>query len=247
MQNINTYRVGSQDVYTGWEIDCVYPPSSCVLVNGRRPAGLRACPPVRASRPEAAFLAGAAYLEGASVDAFERLERELAAHGAPRRLRSLARRAARDEVRHARVMKAFAEQAGASPAVPRVTSRRVRSLQAIALENAVEGCVHETFGAAVATFQSRRAVERPFRSAMKRIAEDETRHAELAWAVARWLDGRLDPAARARVNRARTRAAESLLRSVSKPQDPTLVAKLGLPTSMEARALATDLASSLWG
>lgn len=213
---------------------------------GRRPAGLRACPPVRASHPEAAFLAGAAYLEAASVDAFERLERELAAHGAPHRLRSLARRAARDEVRHARVIKAFAEKAGACTPVPRVTSRRVRSLEAIALENAVEGCVNETFGAAVATFQSRRAVERPFRSAMKRIAEDETRHAELAWAVARWLDAQLDPAARARVRRARERAAESLLRTASGPRDPELVEKLGLPTSIEARALATDLASTLW-
>lgn len=39
-------------------------------------------------------------LEGASVDAFERLERDLEDHGAPSDLRMRARRSARDEVRH---------------------------------------------------------------------------------------------------------------------------------------------------
>jgi hypothetical protein len=74
--------------------------------------------------------------------------------------------------------------AGASVPSPRVRHTRARSLDAVACENAVEGCVHETFGAAVAVMQSERAREPSCRDAMKRIAADEIRHAELAWAVA---------------------------------------------------------------
>jgi hypothetical protein len=194
----------------------------------------------------ARFLADMAYLEAASVHAFMRLDRELSVHGGPRRLRSRVRRAARDEVRHARVIRGFAERAGACVPSPRVTSPRVRSLDAMAVENAVEGCVHETFGAAVAVVQSERARERSVRNAMKRIAADEIRHAEIAWAVAGWIDGRLDGRARARVRRAQARAAEGLVRSASQPRDAAVVAELGLPTPVEAHALAIALASSLW-
>jgi hypothetical protein len=187
-----------------------------------------------------------AYLEAASVPAFERLARELAAHGAPERLKRAASRAARDEERHARVMKALAEKAGARVPQPRVRKARVRSLEAIARENAVEGCVHETFGAAVATAQSMTASDACVRAAMRSIVQDELRHADLAWAVAQWLHSRLEPAARARVARARCRAARALLRQVSREVHPDLATYLGIPRARHARAIARDLAESLW-
>jgi hypothetical protein len=124
--------------------------------------------------------------------------------------------------------------------------RGVRSLEAIARQNAVEGCVHETFGAAVAMVQSMNASDARVRAAMRPIARDELRHADLAWAVARWLDLRLAPAARARVARARCRAARTLLRRVSRKVDPDLVAHLGIPSTHHASAIALDLAESLW-
>src|SRR5580693_1889069 len=55
-------------------------------------------PPTRSRASEAA------YLEAASVRAFDWLEDELSAHGAPERLQARARRAARDEVRYARAI-----------------------------------------------------------------------------------------------------------------------------------------------
>jgi len=128
-----------------------------------------------------------AYLEAASVDAFEGMTRELVAHGAPARLRAGARRAARDEVRHARVTRNLAERAGGTVSPVRLQASRVRSLEEMAIENAVEGCVRETFSAAVAMIQAERATDMKVRHAMKRIARDETRHAELSWAVAQWL------------------------------------------------------------
>ena len=53
-------------------------------------------------------------------------------------------------------------------------------------ENAREGCVRETFGALIAMHQAERAGDPIIRRAMRRIAEEETRHAELAWEVASW-------------------------------------------------------------
>jgi hypothetical protein len=197
-------------------------------------------PPTRSRASEAA------YLEAASVRAFDWLEDELSAHGAPERLQARARRAARDEVRHARVIRSFAERAGARVPSLRVKAARARSLEAMAVENAVEGCVNETLGAAFALHQARRARERGFRATMRRVADDEVRHAELAWAVARWVEGQLSPAARDRVRRAKARAVERALRSACRPTHIAVVTQLGVPTPREARAIALALARTLW-
>jgi len=70
----------------------------------------------------------------------------------------------------------------------------VRSLYEIA----VEGCVRETFGALEATFQAKNANDPQIRRVMRRIAEDETRHAALAWRVAAWIEPRLSDRQRRR-------------------------------------------------
>jgi hypothetical protein len=180
------------------------------------------------------------------VPAFERLARELEAHGAPRRLQTASRRAAGDEVRHAGAMGALAARAGARVGVPRVEERGARSLEDIAIENAVEGCVRETFGAAVAAVQAKRAADRRFRSVMKDIAREEARHARLSWAVAEWLDDQLDEDARGRVRAARDRAAEDLLRETAVEPDAALARRMGVPTSVEARAMVQSLRAALW-
>ena len=187
----------------------------CQPAVGRRPRGLRAWKEKGTHRPAARALARMAYFEAASVPAFERLARELEAHGAPERLRRAAVRASRDEVRHARVMTALAGRRGASVPEPRVRRGGVRSLVAMAIENAVEGCVNETFAAAVAVAQSMTAGDPQFKPAMRRIGGDELRHAELAWSVAAWIEGRLSQVENARVTRARTAAAAALLRGTA--------------------------------
>src|SRR5205823_2406284 len=133
-----------------------------------------------------------AHLEAASVHAFVRLGRELDAHGAPKRLLDAAARAARDEIRHARVTARIARRFGASPPPARVRQLAVRSLAAVAIENAVEGCVRETFGALVAKWQADHAGDAEVATAMERIARDESDHAALSWAIAGWSAARLD-------------------------------------------------------
>jgi hypothetical protein len=191
-------------------------------------------------------LAETAYLEAASVDAFERLARELEAHGAPRRLRAASRKAARDEIRHARVTTQLAKRAGATVPACHRTPADVRSLEEMALENAVEGCVRETFGAAVAVLQSEQAGDSHMRRAMKTIARDEMRHAQLSWAIARWLETKLDARAHARVNRARSEAVEALERGARHEPDAGVAWHLGIPSAAQALAALHELRASLW-
>jgi hypothetical protein len=192
------------------------------------------------------FLAQVSSLEAASVHAFRRLTQELEEHGAPLRLRSASRRAACDEVRHAKMTKRLAERAGAHVVHPRMKTVPGRSLEAMAIENAIEGCVRETFGAAVASMQAESAQDSRVRAVMKRIAADETRHADLSWRVARWLDGKLDLEARERVRQARCQAVESLLRDLDDEPEALVRDRLGLPTAERARRAAEALRTMLW-
>jgi hypothetical protein len=181
-----------------------------------------------------------ARLEAASIAAFRHLRRELVAHRAPRRLVRAAERAARDEVRHARITGGLARRHGSEPIAPRVESVAVRSLEAVAIENAVEGCVREAFGALVASWQARAASDPVIRAAMTRIARDETRHAALAFAVDAWARARLGAEARARVEHARSTAINEVSTGAQEP--PVLLrAPLGLPTGVQTRALAEGL------
>ena len=160
---------------------------------GRRPAGLV---PLDGRAIEAdavaTWLATAAHLEAASVHAFRRLRVELEAHGAPERLLRAASRAARDERRHARSVGALARRRGARARPVELGATLPRTLLALAIENAVEGCVRETWAALVAEHQARHAREATMRAAMKRIAVDEARHAALAWTIDRYLRRKLD-------------------------------------------------------
>jgi len=208
------------------------------VCTGRRPAGLLESDPARGPLLGAHF-AEMARLEAASVDAFRHLRRELIAHGAPRRLVRAAERAARDEIRHTRMTSALARRHGCAALAPVVEQRPVRDIEAIAVENAVEGCVREAFGALVATWQARAASVPVIRAAMARIARDETRHASLAFEVDAWLRRRLDAPARARVEEARRQALDELAtQSTDAPVE--LQAPLGLPKGHQLRGLVQE-------
>ncbi|MES2637927.1 MAG: ferritin-like domain-containing protein [Myxococcota bacterium] len=208
------------------------------VCEGRRPAGL-----ARARLPgsgAARWLARAAHAEAASVPAFARLARELVEHGAPAALVDAARSAARDEVRHARVMGGLARAHGVTPPRARVRAVPNRALAAIALENAVEGCVNETWAAVVALHQAREAQDPRVAEAMAAIAVDEARHAELAHAVHVWVLPRLAPTERRRVVAARRAAVRSLATIAYPPV-------LGLPDAAAVRRLHAGMVARVWG
>jgi hypothetical protein len=227
-------------------LECASAGVGCGIGVGRRPEGLLDEAPRCADGPVASFLADMARLEAASVFAFRRLRDELSGMRAPKRFVRRAERSARDEVRHARVTSRLARRRGARPAPACVPPPVARSLEAFATENAVEGCVRESFGALIATRQSLVARDPEVRREMAAIARDETRHAALAWDVLGWADRRLDRGARARVRQAMAAAVTSLRDEVGTTH-PEVARELGLPTGAEARSLVDAFAAALLG
>ena len=229
--------------------------ASCPNGVGRKPHGLQS---PRAPRPTGnksrrandnalgKYFASAAHLEAASIHAFRILRRELASYRAPRDLLDAAKRAEADEVKHARMTTRIARSHGAKPPKVHVKRGARRSLEEVALENAVEGCVRETFGALVAMWQAERARDSDIAAAMKEIAIDETRHAALAWNVAAWADEQLDAKARKRVNTAKNKAIRDLEKEIAVEAHPDLVAQAGVPNRVEQRRLFDALSRGLF-
>jgi hypothetical protein len=190
---------------------------------GRRPSGLveRTLAPGGASR--GAWFARAAQLESASVDAFRILARELAAYGAPRELVREAERSACDEIRHTTMMVQLAVRFGARFDPPVVEPRPFpRSLFEIARENAIEGCVRETYGAVEAIILAEVETDPAIARVLEVIARDEVRHAELAWSIAAWTRTKLDDAELREIDWAMKKAASDLGQEVSEDRPRAL-------------------------
>jgi hypothetical protein len=197
----------------------------------------------RASSRTAAELSMAAQLEAASVCAFEVLARDLERFGAPRFLVASARRAARDETRHARAMTRAAKRYGCTPPRVRAKAKNAASLAALASQNADEGCVRETFSAAVAVIQARTARDPALRRTMRRIARDELRHAAFSWQLHQWLLSRLPPTGGHRLSAVRRRALDAIDAELA--DAPTANPELGLPGPLALRALLREMRAHL--
>lgn len=131
--------------------------------------------------------------EAAAVIAFERLAAELTAHSAPRDLIDAARRAARDERRHAALFRREASRLAGElgitvhfPGPNHPDAFAIRDLDAILRENIVEGCINETYSALVATYQTEHARSARLRAVFLAIAADEQEHAALAYRIHAW-------------------------------------------------------------
>jgi hypothetical protein len=220
--------------------------SSEPLCAGRRPAGLVSLSVDKAESKLGDYLARAAHLESASVVAFERLADELSQHGAPAQLVERAHAARGDEERHALAMHELALTHGGLPVAVRTTAFQARPLFELALENAVEGCIRETYGALVAAHQATRARDLQLRLAFRSIAPDEARHAALAHAVHSWATDCLDLASRERLRRAQLSAVFELAQVCASAPDAELIEAAGLPDSGMACALLGELTREVW-
>ncbi len=139
----------------------------------------------------AAYWTETAQMEHASVAAFARFSMELLALAAPPELLVATHDALADETEHARLAFALASaygsrEIGPGPlaldgAIARVTPRHVFATLVR------EGCLGETLAAVLATEAYAWATDSVVRASLSRIAEDETKHAGLAWRAAAWL------------------------------------------------------------
>jgi hypothetical protein len=187
-------------------------------------------------------LAAMAHLEAASVGAFEQLAEQLAELDAPPSMLERCRAAAEDERNHARWLTMLAERHGAEVREPQLEAREHDRL-AIAMHNAVEGCVHEAFAALVAAVVARLGESPVLRRIYARIAQDETRHGQLAWDLHAWFMSRLSPREQEQVETAQREALAQL------PERVDWLARLprefGSISPMVARQLARNFAATL--
>jgi hypothetical protein len=221
--------------------------TSVECVGGRLPPGAELEETKCATTASGAWFAKLAELEEASVYAFAMLSKELKLHGAPEQLISRCLDAAVDEVHHARLISALAERFGATlsntamPALP-----AARPLEDVAIENAREGCVRETFGALVAVYQAQHSRDPIVRSVMTQIAVDESRHAELSADIDAWARTMLSPRAQSKLDEAQREALALLQVSLSQPVAQDLIERAGLPDATTNLALFEKASQSVW-
>ena len=209
-------------------------------MGGRRPLGHLAYN--GATDELSGFFAGCAHMETASIYAFLELARQLEAWGAPADLVARCKDAAADEVEHARIFRSLAIQEGCEPPAAHQEAAP-EDLLSVALHNATEGCVNETWAALVALYQARHADDPALREMYAGLAEDETRHGQLAWDLHDWFLTRLEPADRAVVARAQHEAlADLVARASLSYRHPEGV---GLPNDHDRRAMAVSFTQAI--
>jgi hypothetical protein len=191
-----------------------------------------------------ALLAQLAQAEAVSVVAFRELAGALTAANAPAALIARAERAAEDEVRHAALMSAHARRYGAVATTPSARERRYPSLLALALHNAEEGCVNETYAALVTLHQARFAEDLELRLDLHSIAQDELEHASWSHDLDAWLHMHLTAAEQLAVAGAKDRALKRLASCAAAPSNAVSL-RAGLPEPEVATQLLAGLQTLL--
>ncbi len=138
----------------------------------------------------AAAWARAAREEHASIAAFSALSLQLLALGAPPDLIAACHAAALDEIRHAQRAFELASSFAGQPLAPSRLDEATRvggptTPRALARETFLDGCLNETAAALEARLASR-AAGGSLAPLLAGIADDEERHAELAWQIVAW-------------------------------------------------------------
>jgi hypothetical protein len=137
-----------------------------------------------------------AAFEHASIASFAQLTLDLLSVGAPPDLLEATQRATLDEIEHARITFALATAYAGAPVGPAALSAlpgASRTLAAIARSTFIDACVGESVASATLADGSRRASDPVLRDLLATMAEDEERHAELAWRIVAWALRSGDP------------------------------------------------------
>ncbi len=145
-----------------------------------------------------------ALMEHASIAAFARFALELLALGAPAALVEDAGAAMQDEQRHATTCFTLASAFAGVPVGPgRLPVGGCLSdvdLESVTVTTFLEGCIGETFAAVEARELALTTEDPVLRDTLSGIADDEARHALLAWSFLQWALEQGGPALGARVH-----------------------------------------------
>ena len=174
-------------------------------------------------------------MEHASVAAFARFALQLLSLGAPPRFVELTTQAMADETRHARLAFGLASVLGASSLGPAALDVS-HSLLETELGDVVrlvirEGCIGETCAALEAREAAELAEQPELRRLLHGVADDETRHAELAWRFVSWALER-EP---------------ELITGIVQSELDRAASQIGSDAASPAPATPKELAVSAWG
>ncbi|TNE44759.1 MAG: ferritin-like domain-containing protein [Deltaproteobacteria bacterium] len=217
-----------------------------VCVGGRLPAGLQPQEQTDVTNELGQYFAKLCFLEQAAVVAFEVLALELETHSAPQGFIERAWQAVQEEKEHAEMTALLTQMFGAEAPEVSVDPQPVRSLEEIAYENAVEGCVRETYAPLAAHWQSLHSVSPEVRAVMGRIAEEESGHAALSWEVDAWISPQLTSAQQAKKDQLQREAVAELGQQIQSEPSQTMVDLAGLPSALSAQKLFDGLQRELW-
>ena len=171
-----------------------------------------------------AYWAEVAALEHASIASFARFTLELLALGAPPELLADTQRAALDEVAHAQLAWSLASAYLGRPIGPGPLGvdgvAPGRTMAEVVASLVREGCVGETLGAAEAGRIAELAAPTSLRAALAAVADDEQRHAALAWRTLQWLIAQGGDSVRTVALEAAAAAREEWLRAPATGQGP---------------------------
>jgi hypothetical protein len=187
-----------------------------------------------------------ALLEHASIAAFARFALQLLALGAPADLVEAANAAIAEETAHARlafaVASAFAGRALSPGPLSIDGALEATSLEDVVVATIREGCIGETVSAVQATEALSYVTDPALRQVLARIADDETRHAQLAWRFVQWAleigDAELRSAVRAEFARAKRSIAAGASTSSLDASELELVRGGALPKRLAERVHA---------
>lgn len=220
--------------------------SEYCIIEGRRTAGFLLEEPGPGGAALGAHLAHLASARAASALAYARLARELDHHAGPEELEQACWAASEADRGLARTLGAPARRYGGRPVAPRRETVRVRSLAEIATDNIVEGCVRETYGAAVAGLRARAAADPELRAIMERIAAASAMRSALAFDLARWLHTVIDPIEAALVEDTLRHAVRRLAYELDVEPARELVERAGVPDRRTAIGLWCALGKTVW-
>jgi hypothetical protein len=175
------------------DVNCGYPGEGRPLLGGTGPVVAGAVlrddwtSPALAQDPARDWTHTAA-LEHASIASFAVLSLDLMALGAPAHLLRGAHLAALDEIAHAEYAFAMASPEGKrlGPGPLPIPARPSPTLAGLAVESLRDGCFGETAAALSLQRRAERSSDLAQAKILATMAEDELRHAELAFAIVAW-------------------------------------------------------------
>jgi hypothetical protein len=131
-----------------------------------------------------------AQAEHAAIAAFSKLALELIAHGAPPALIAGANKAAIQEVQHAKLCfalaSAYSGEVLAPAPFPAALAHDTTSLERLARESLLDGCMREGLASIIARLGAETARDPVVARVLRIQAREEAQHAALAWDILDW-------------------------------------------------------------